>query len=124
MLLSQKAWMVPAAATIDVAATLQMNMKNSNGAVKFESSDVNIATVSASGLLTGVKEGTVTVKATDSAGTAVTSLDINVGKVSSGGGGGTPDPGNPGGGGGGCPLGDPALCQIICQIMPTAPFCK
>ncbi len=133
-LLSQKAWMVPAAATIDVNATLQMNMKNAKGAVTFVSSDTNIATVNAAGLLTGTKEGTVTVKATDASGNSVSTLDINVGKVSSAGPtnpgnpGGPTDPGNPSNPGtpgtpGQCPLGDQSLCDILCKIMPTAPFC-
>ena len=125
-LLSQKAWIVPAAATVEVNATLQLEMKNAKGAVNFVSSDANIATVNAAGLLTGLKQGTVTVKATDSSGNSVTSLDMNVGQVTA-----TPpsnppgNPGNPGTPGtpGQCPLGDPQLCAILCQIMPTAPFC-
>lgn len=37
----------------------------------------------------------------------------------------TPNPGNPGNPGqpGQCPLGDPQLCQIICQLVPNLPFC-
>ncbi len=114
-LLAKKAWMVPAAATIAEKATLQLAMKNSSGAVKFESSNPAVATVDEKGLLNGLTQGTVTVKATDAAGTTVQSLDINVGAVAS------TEP--PGGGGGECPVGDPALCQIICGIMPTAPWC-
>lgn len=125
-LLAQKAWMVPAAATIDVNATQQFTMKNAKGSVsKYEVSDSNIAVINSAGLLTGVKEGTVTVKATDASGNSVSTLDINVGKVSSGGGGTNPtdptDPTNPGNGQ--CPLGDQALCDIMCQILPTAPWC-
>ncbi len=31
----------------------------------------------------------------------------------------------PGGGGGGeCPLGDPALCDLLCQLDPTLPWCS
>ncbi|MBC7743376.1 MAG: S8 family serine peptidase [Bdellovibrionaceae bacterium] len=121
-LLSKKAWIVPAAASIAEKATVQLAMKNASGAVSFVSSNPAVATIDAAGLVTGLTQGTVTVKATDAAGTAVQSLDINVGAVAS-----NPPPGGggPGGGGGGeCPLGDPALCQIMCQIMPTAPWCK
>ncbi len=121
MLLAKKAWMVPAAATIEEKGTLQLAMKNASGAVKFESSNPAVATVSEQGLLTAVTKGTVTVKAVDAKGTAVQSLDINIGAVASA-------PGNPGQpgtpGDGSCPIGDPQICQIICQIMPTAPFCK
>jgi len=44
----------------------------------------------------------------------------------SGGGGGLPIPGGGGGTGGGstgCPLGDPSICQQLCQMEPTLPFC-
>ncbi len=122
-LLSKKAWMVPAAATIDAKGTVQLAMKNASGAVKFESSNPAVASVDANGLLTGLTNGTVTVKATDAAGNTVQSLDMNVGAAASNPG--TPDPGNPGmPGGGDCPLGDAATCEAICQIFPTAPWCK
>lgn len=117
-LLSKKPWIVPAAATIEEKSTLQMAMKNASGAVKFESSNPAVATINEQGLLTAVSKGTVTVKATDAKGTAIQSLDINVGTVASSPG----EPGNPGDGS--CPVGDPQICQIICQIMPSAPFCK
>ncbi|MFZ3230636.1 MAG: S8 family serine peptidase [Pseudobdellovibrio sp.] len=121
-LIAKKVWMVPAAATIAEKATLQLAMKNSSGAVKFESSNPAIATVNDQGLLTGVSAGTVTVKATDSNGMIAQSLDMNVGTTS------TPTPGNPPGetppGGGSCPLGDQAMCDALCKIMPTAPWCK
>lgn len=119
-LLEKKAWLVPAAATIAEKATLKFALKNSDGAVKFESTNPAIISVDASGLVTAVAKGTAAIKATDSKGT-VQSLDINVGAGSS------TTPGEPPTeppGGGECPLGDPQLCQIICQIMPTAPWCK
>lgn len=118
-LLEKKSWIVPAAATLAVDATQQFAMKNAQGAVKFESSDANIATISESGLLTAKAQGTVTIKATDAAGNTVSSLDINVGKAQSNNPG-NPDPGQPGE----CPLGDPALCQIFCGIMPELPWCQ
>lgn len=124
-LLSKKAWIVPAAATIAEKATLQLAMKNAAGTVKFESSNPAVATVDAQGLLTAVAKGTVTVKATDSSGVSASSLDINVGAVSSQPG--TPDPADPGTpgtpGDGSCPLGDQATCDALCGIMPTAPWC-
>lgn len=126
-LLSKKAWVVPATASIAAQATVQFAMKNASGAVKWESTTPATATIdAATGLLTGVATGTTTVKATDAAGNTVSSLDINVGKVASnpppddGGGGGLP--GTPGDGE--CPIGDPSICQIICQLQPDLPFCK
>lgn len=115
-LLDKQSWMVPAAATLAVDATQQFAMKNASGAVKFESSDANIATITEAGLLTAKVQGTVTIKGTDASGRSVSSLDINVGKVQ----GSEPDPGQPGE----CPLGDPALCQIMCGIMPELPWCN
>ncbi len=122
-LLAKKSWIVPSAATIEEKATLQMSLKNSSGEVKFESTNPSVFTVDAKGLVTAVAKGTAAIKATDANGT-IQSLDINVGAVSSTPG--NPPPGNPGNppGGAECPLGDPALCQAICQIMPTAPWCK
>ena len=116
-LLAKKVWMVPAAATIAEQATQQVAMKNASGAVKFESSNPAVATVSEQGLVTGLTKGTVTIKAIDASGNSATSLDYNVGAVAS-----TPPPG--GGAPGECPLGDAAMCQIICQIMPQAPWCQ
>lgn len=120
-LMSKKAWMVPAATTIPVNGTVQFAVRNASGAVKFEVSDANIASISEQGLLTGKAQGTVTVRGTDAAGTVVSSLDINVGATQSSNPG-NPDPGNPGAGE--CPLQDPALCQIMCQILPQAPWCQ
>lgn len=48
--------------------------------------------------------------------------------ASTGGGGGFPPGGGGGGGGGGgdgtCPFGDASICQQICQLDPTLPFCN
>ncbi|MBC7420039.1 MAG: S8 family serine peptidase [Bdellovibrio sp.] len=124
-LISKSAWVVPAAATIAEKATLQFAMKNSAGAVRFESSNPSVATIDANGLLTGMTKGTVIVKATDAAGKTVQSLDINIGTVASTQPGNPGNPGNPGqpGNPGECPLGSPELCQILCTIIPTAPWC-
>lgn len=117
-LLDKQAWMVPAAGTYAVDATQQFAMKNAQGAVTFESSDSNIATISETGLLTAKAAGTVTIKGTDAAGRSVSSLDINVGKAQSSDPGqpGQPDPGQ-------CPL-DPGMCEIMCAIMPDLPWCN
>jgi hypothetical protein len=66
------------------------------------------------GLITAVGKGSAQITAKDNSGATVTSLDFNVGAVSS-----NPDPGNPGQ----CPL-DPQLCEIACQIMPSLPWCS
>lgn len=129
-LLSKKAWLVPAAATLAPHATVQLTMKNATGAVTYESANPAVATVSAAGVVTAVANGTTTIKATDSTGATVQSLEFNVGQGQSAptnppDNPGTPDPGNPGApGDGSCPIGDAQMCQIICQIMPSAPWCQ
>ncbi|MGZ3691567.1 MAG: S8 family serine peptidase [Pseudobdellovibrio sp.] len=128
-LLAKKEWLVPAATTLNEKDTVQVSLKNGS-AVKFESSNPAVITVDSKGLVTAVAKGTATVKATDANGVVTSSLDYNVGAVQS-----TPtppdDPGTPddpsqppGGGGDQCPIQDPATCQMLCQIMPTAPWCK
>ena len=129
-LLAKKAWLAPAAATLDEKATVQFAMKNAGGSVRFESSNPAVLSIDANGLATAVAKGTVTVKATDASGVSAQSLAINVGAGAS-----QPpsqpptDPGQPpteppGGGDGECPIGDKATCDMICQIMPTAPWCS
>jgi thermitase len=115
-LLTKKPFLVPSAATVAVNATTQVALKNAVGAVEYASSDAGIASVSSAGLVTGLKEGTVTITATNN-GAAIKSLDFIIGKASSGN---DPDPGQPGD----CPLGDPALCDAICQIVPSLPICQ
>lgn len=115
-LIAKKPFMVPAAKTLAVNATVQVAVKNATGAIEFSSSDAGIASVNETGLVTANKEGIVQITA-KMGETTIKSLDFIVG--SAGGGGGEPPPG-----GGECPLGDPALCQAICAIFPTAPWCQ
>lgn len=124
-LLSKKLWMVPAAATLAKGDTLNLQVMNANGAVAYTSSNPAVISVSASGQVRAEADGVATISAKDSKGTSVSSLDYHVGKVA--GGNPPPDDGGGGGGGGGdgqCPVGDPALCQIICAIQPDLPFCQ
>ncbi|MCC2679123.1 MAG: protease [Pseudobdellovibrio sp.] len=125
-LLAKKPFLVPAAATIAESGSVQLTLKNAV-ASKFESSNSSILTVDNNGLVKAVAKGTATIKATDANGVVTESLDINVGAASSNPGnpGNPPDPGNPGmPGGDECPLQDPATCQMLCQILPSAPWCK
>jgi thermitase len=114
--LQKKLTVVPAAATITPDATLQLKGLFAQGAVTFKSSNEEIAAISPTGILTPKKEGEVTVELTDAAGNKASSLAIYIGKKA-------PDGGD-GGGGGSCPLPNPALCDILCGIMPDAPFCS
>ena len=127
-LLSKKAWMVPAAATLAKDATMQVTLKNAT-ATAFESTNPSVLTVDASGNVKAVANGTAKIKATY-AGGAVESLDFNVGAAASNPGNPPSDPGNPPSdpgnppGGDECPIQDPQMCQILCQIMPDAPWCN
>jgi thermitase len=119
-LIAKKKWLVPAAATMPVGASTKVSLMNADGAVKFTSSNPSVLSVDDSGNVGFVAQGSGTITATDASGQAVTSLDFFVGQAPSN------DPGDPGNppGGGDCPLGDPAMCEILCGIMPDAPFCK
>lgn len=122
-LLNKNLWLVPAAATMAKGDTLNVSVMNGKAPFKFESSNPASITVTDAGVMTAVADGKATIKVTDANGKVAQSLDMNVGKKSS-----TNPPDNGGGGGGGggdgeCPLGDPALCQIICGIAPDLPWC-
>jgi len=131
--------LVPAAATIAAGEKINFQVWQGQAPFKFVSSNPSVASVNDAGELTGSMNGTTIVTVTDASGKTAATLDINVGARSSQP---TPPPTNPGqpppsnpppsnppgnpgqpGQPGQCPLGDPMLCQIICQIEPSLPFC-
>lgn len=122
-LLAKKPLVYPAAGTIGEKQTLQLNVMNMGQGVTYTSSNPSVLTVNESGLVTAVASGSAQITAKDSSGATASTLDIYVGAGQSSPG--NPgDPGNPGNPGPEeCPLGDPALCEIACQIMPDAPWC-
>ncbi|MCB0348704.1 MAG: S8 family serine peptidase [Bdellovibrionales bacterium] len=109
---AEKMFLVPTATALKPQETLQVSVKNGQAPFSFTSSNTNIATISAEGLVSAVAEGTTRISVKDAAGTTVTSLDYVVANASTG------------GGGGECPLGDPSLCELLCGIMPDLPFCS
>ncbi|MFN8792311.1 MAG: S8 family serine peptidase [Bdellovibrionales bacterium] len=121
-LMAKKPWIFPAAATLAANDTLQLNVMNMGRDVTYTSSNPAAVTVDASGVVKAVANGTAKITAQDSAGASASTLDINVGAASSNPG----NPGNPGepGDPSECPLGDPQLCEIACQILPDAPWCQ
>lgn len=126
--MSKKLVVVPAAATIKPSETLNFSGLYGRAPYKFASSNSSVASITDSGVMTAVANGSTTVTVTDADGKTATSLNIHVGAKSGGGNPppqdpGNPDPGNPGEPGE-CPLGDPMICQIICQIQPDLPFCQ
>lgn len=122
--MSKKMVVVPAAATMKPQETLALSILNGKAPFKFASSNPSVATVSEDGTMTAVADGSTVITVTDADGKTASSLNMNVGAKSSSPG--NPDPGNPGNPGepGECPLGDPAICQIACQVMPQLPFCQ
>ena len=125
-LLSKKTWIVPAAATMDIGGTVSTSIVNGSGAYTFTSSNPEVATIDNSGVVKGIAKGTTVITAKDSSGGIVTSLDYNVGLTSNGGGGEPGQPGQPGQPPGmdKCPIDNPQLCDLICKMQPTLPFCK
>nr|WP_295904613.1 S8 family peptidase [uncultured Bdellovibrio sp.] len=127
--IAKKMVLVPAAATIQPSSTLAFSVLHGKAPFKFASSNTSVASIDNNGTLTAAGNGTTTVTVTDADGKTASSLNINVGAKSGGNQPPNPgqppgqDPGNPGEPGD-CPLGDPAICQIICQIQPDLPFCK
>ncbi len=122
--MAKKMTLVPAAATIEPSSSLNLSVWHGSAPFKFTSSNASVATVTDSGTVSAVANGSTVISVTDANGKTATSLNINVGKKQ---GGGTPppggDPGQPGQPGD-CPLGDPAICDLICQFQPELPFCK
>ncbi|MEK6553831.1 MAG: Ig-like domain-containing protein, partial [Bdellovibrionota bacterium] len=78
----------------------------------FTSSNPAVASIDASGVMTAVAQGEAQITVTDSKGATATTGKLMIGATA-------PPPPD----GGSCPLGDPALCDAICQIMPDAPWC-
>lgn len=111
-LLMKKPWIVPAAASIAEAATLNLSMVNGTAPYTFTSSNPAVLSVDNSGLAKGVAKGSVTVTVTDANGLTAQSLDYFVGATASG-----PAPGD-------CPIGDASMCEAVCAIMPDMPFCS
>jgi thermitase len=125
MVVGQKMFVSPFAATIAKGSTAQFEAVYGSAPFNFTSSNPNVGTIDGNGLFTAVSDGDTTITVADSRGQSASSYKIYVGAGSSNGGGG----GGGGGGGapapapGNCPLGDPLLCQGACMIFPELPWC-
>ncbi len=113
---SQKMFVSPFAGTFAVGSTAQFEAVYGKGPFEFSSSNAAAGTIDNAGAFKAVAEGETTVTVKDSTGATSTSYKLYVGKA------GPPDDGDPGNPGE-CPLGDPALCEMICGIMPDLPWC-
>jgi thermitase len=115
MLLGNKMWITPAAGTLGVGETLKFEGTKGKAPFTFAVSNSSVGSIAADGTFTASAKGTTQVTVTDADGQTSTSLDIVVADKSA-----TPPPG----GGGACPIGDQQMCDILCQIQPTLPFCN
>ena len=120
--LSNKMIVVPAAATVDPKETVNLSVLHGKPPFKFVSSDSSIVKVSSEGSVTGIGQGKASITVTDASGRSTSTLDIHVGKEAAPQP--TPDPDPNDGSSQSCPVGDASLCQILCQMQPTLPFCK
>lgn len=105
---------IPQAITLAPEQTTQFSAFGGKGPYVFSASSDTVGTIDEKGLLTAKAEGEMTVSVTDSKGNKNESLKIRVATPQSGGGGGEME----------CPLGDPALCEMMCAISPELPWCK
>lgn len=117
--LQKKMFITPAAGTLAIGETLKFTGTWGKPPFQFTVADTSIGTISEDGTFTAAAKGETTVTVKDADGQVSTSLAVRVADKSGGGG-----PGQPPGGGGDCPLGDQQLCDIICQIQPSLPFCN
>lgn len=101
---------VPNALTLEPSGSAKFSATGGQGPFTFESSNPQVATMASDGTLTGKAEGETLVTITDSLGAKAVSKKIFLAKPSEG-------------GGQACPFQEPMLCDILCQIEPTLPWC-
>lgn len=103
---------VPAAKTLAVGGSLDASAFGGSGeGYSFTSKDSAVIEATADGKLTAIALGETTISVEDSAGNTASSLILRVADAPTG------------GGGGECPL-DPEMCQLLCMLDPTLPWCQ
>ena len=105
-----KLLLTPFAATLGVSETVQLGAMNAGENLEFAVSDESLATVSAEGVLTAKADGQVEVLIKDDTGAEFSSDRFFIGKEDA--------PASS------CPLEDPTMCQVLCSINPTFPWCQ
>ena len=122
-ILAKKLFVAPAAGSLKVGETMKFSGVYGSGNYTYATSNAAAGSIAADGTFTAAAVGDTTITVKDSSGATATSLTISVVDASQQ----PPDDGGGGGGGGmpnECPMQDPQMCQILCQIMPTAPWCN
>ena len=112
-LTDEKLIVSPYAKTLAVGEALQISGLHAKGELSYSVSSENIATISDTGLLTAKTEGQFTVSIKDASGAEANSTRFFVGKPA----GDEPAPGL-------CPFEDPMLCELLCSINPSFPWCQ
>jgi len=102
---------VPAAGTFAPGATGKFT--SLGGGTTFSSANPAVLEVAADGSYTAKAVGETTVSVSNGRGASASSLALFVKEGSDGG----------GGGGQQCPLPDPQMCDLLCLIDPTLPWC-
>lgn len=100
---------VPNALTLAPSETKTFSGTGGDEPYTFTSTNPQVATIDSNGTLTAVANGETTVTIKDASDATASSKTIFVGTSS-------------GGGGGQCPFGP--LCDILCQIDPSFPWCQ
>ncbi|MFM8269780.1 MAG: Ig domain-containing protein, partial [Pseudomonadota bacterium] len=103
---------IPQAITLAPEETVQFSAMGGKGPYTFSASSDSVGQIDEKGLLTAKAEGEMTVSVTDSKGEKNESLKIRVAAPQ------TQAPEEE------CPLGDPAMCDMMCVISPDLPWCK
>lgn len=107
---ASKLVVVPAAATFAPNSSGKFAAIGGAGNYQFTSMNPATVEVAADGSFTAKAEGETTIKVTDASGTEAQSLAIRVATAQQG-------------GGDACPLPDPMMCQLMCLIDPSLPWC-
>jgi thermitase len=114
-----KLTVVPNAGGYGVGEQAKFHAIGGHAPYHFTSSNAAVASITDEGDFKAIANGVSTLQVTDADGHTALSQEIFVGASSK-------EPAPPGGGGGGgqCPFPDPQMCEIICKIMPKAPWCN
>lgn len=113
-LLAKKLFVAPAAATLFPGDTMKFSGVNGSGGYEYSVANASVGSIATDGTFTASAVGETTITVKDSSGATASTLTVTVADKNA-----QPPPG-----GGSCPLGDQALCDIICQIMPDLPICQ
>lgn len=100
----------PYSKTLEAGETLQIGALGAEGALNFSVSNPEVASISEEGLVTAKAEGQFSITVKDASGDEASSTRFFVGKGEA--------PTDL------CPFEQPMLCQMMCQMNPSLPWCQ